>query len=137
MDISWLAHNLKIALPRKKEVQHSAGELVSYVDEEIKSVKICNQCYENAHIYPDTSFVMPCNTPHLIIWAKPEGFPFWPAKAMTINDGKVHVRFFEDHTISDLEPENCYLFSEETPEDSIPSVETYGTALKVSIEYIF
>lgn len=36
--------------------------------------------------------------PHVLVWAKLKGFPFWPAKAMCTNDdGQVDVRFFGAH----------------------------------------
>ena len=35
--------------------------------------------------------------PHLLIWARLKGFPFWPAKAMRVRDGNVDCRFFGRH----------------------------------------
>ena len=36
--------------------------------------------------------------PHIVVWAKLKGFPFWPGKVMRVNsDEQVDVRFFGAH----------------------------------------
>lgn len=133
IDILWFVHNCQVVYPYKTAIQDAVQQLPTYLEEEISSLTTCKQCYENASKFPKTSFCMPCNTPHLLIWAKPPGYPFWPAKAMYERDGKIHVRFFEDHTIASLDPTNCYLYSVETPEKEKPTIETYQQAMDVSI----
>lgn len=128
IDMSWFAHNCQIV----HSPNSAAAKLLTYVDEEIISVKNCIECYENSYKFPETSFTMPCNKPHLLVWAKAPGYIFWPAKAMSVKDGKIHVRFFSDHTTCDVEPSVCYLFSIDSPEQETVSIESYGEALQVS-----
>ena len=35
--------------------------------------------------------------PHMLIWARLKGFPYWPAKAVKSRDGNVDCRFFGRH----------------------------------------
>lgn len=119
--------------PSKVEMIRAASELIPFVDEEIASIMQCNQCYNNAYVSPKNSFVMPCDSPHQIIWAKMEGFNFWPAKAMSANQEMIHVRFFGDHTVGDVQITNCFQYSKKSPDASeVSSTEGYKKALKVS-----
>ena len=55
--------------------------------------------------------------PHLLVWAKLKGFPFWPAKAMRINaEENVDVRFFGAHDRAWIPIKDVYLYSEEAPQ---------------------
>lgn len=54
--------------------------------------------------------------PHILLWAKLKGFPFWPAKAMGVNSAAlVDVRFFGEHDRAWVPVRDCYLFSKEDP----------------------
>ena len=35
--------------------------------------------------------------PHLLVWAKLKGFPYWPAKVIRSNADSIDVRFFGAH----------------------------------------
>ena len=55
--------------------------------------------------------------PHLLVWAKLKGFPFWPAKAMRINaEENVDVRFFGAHDRAWIPIKDVFLYSEEPPQ---------------------
>ncbi|XP_031633572.1 zinc finger MYND domain-containing protein 11-like, partial [Contarinia nasturtii] len=136
VDISWFVHNCQIAYPKNNDILHGANKLLDFVDEEILSLTTCVECYDNASKYPETSFTMPCNTPHLLIWAKAPGYIFWPAKAMSTKGRKVHVRFFGDHTTCDVDSSGCYVFSTENPECITVNVESYNEALEEANTYI-
>ena len=70
----------------------------------------------NAHTKKDTWFVAACRIPHLLVWAKLKGFPFWPGKAMRINsDENVDVRFFGAHDRAWIPIKDVFLYSEEPP----------------------
>lgn len=118
MDIALFVHNLKIAAPKNSKIQTAADKLVEYVDEDIFSLKTCLECFENAVKSPDTSFTIICNRPHILVWARMENFIFWPAKAMSAANGKVHIRYFGDHTTGEVKSSLCYLYSEESPDGS-------------------
>lgn len=99
-------------IPKNGEICKKAKTLPDFVKAEIKSVQNCTECYENAFQFPDSSFSMPCTPPHALIWAKAPGWSWWPAKAMSTNDGLIHVRFFCDHTVLNISPASCLLFTE-------------------------
>lgn len=55
---------------------------------------------------------------------------------MTIDGQNVNVRFFGDHTHSDLPAINCYLYSKNTPGRPRSSSNQYNAAVKVSYTFI-
>lgn len=134
-DFQWFRHNCQIIYASDNVVLNATKELINYVDEEISSIKKCVQCYLNAYLHPQTSFVMVCENPHPIIWSKTEGCSFWPAKAMSCENGMVHVRYFGDHSTDNVPIENCYKFSANTPDETEISGSdstSFNKALKVS-----
>lgn len=75
-----------------------AKSLVKVSKHEMQEIENCPDCYLNAHVRKDTWFVGTCRIPHLLVWAKLKGFPFWPGKAMRVNnEEQVDVRFFGAH----------------------------------------
>lgn len=96
-DVKWMLHNWVAAFPTKKKVQTSIIKLIQFIIDEVHSVKTCRQCYANAYAYPDDSFVLPCDPPHVVVWAKYKDHCYWPSKVMNTTDKIVHVRFFADH----------------------------------------
>lgn len=48
---------------------------------EIGEINLCRDCYKrsNEPEGPDW-FCLPCNPPHELVYAKAQGFPYWPAK---------------------------------------------------------
>lgn len=108
-------------------------KLMEFVNDEIFSIMTCAQCYNNAFLHPQTSFVIPCDEPHLIIWAKPPGYNYWPAKVMNIDGQMVHVRFFGDHSVYNVLAENCFLYCSTNPDSPKKCLaEGYTKALNVS-----
>ena len=82
----------------------------------MQEIENCPDCYMNAHTKKDTWFVAACRIPHLLVWAKLKGFPFWPGKAMRINsDENVDVRFFGAHDRAWIPIKDVFLYSEEPP----------------------
>lgn len=124
-----------------KTISSAVDTLMEFVNDEIHSVITCNQCYQNAYLNPNTSFVLPCDKPHLIVWAKPKGYNFWPAKLMYIvalDKQIVHVRFFGDHSVFDIPAENCFLYSPTHPD--VPKkchLEIYTKALIVNSIFFY
>lgn len=134
IDISWFIHNCLIEFSKNEVVCQAAKNLAKFVDEEIESIKKCIECYEKAYKFPMESFVMPCDKPHLLVWAQAPGWVFWPAKAMSVTNGSIHVRFFEDHSVLNLPPTECFLFSDPSkhyPGNKKCTSETFLAALKV------
>lgn len=136
-DIKWFAYNCRITYPRIQKVNESASKLSQYFLEEIESILECAECYTNAYTEGEASFLTPCQQPHLLVWAYVEGYGFWPAKAMSINDTKVHVRFFGDHTTENVPFDACYLFSKKQPANpaNCHELDSYVLASKVRYYY--
>lgn len=134
-DINWFVHNCNVVHQGNDEITNASKELVKYIDDEIFSIKQCGQCYENEYKHPNESFVMLCDNPtHEIIWAKSDGFNFWPAKVMSVNNenNKVHVRYFGEYTVDDVDINDCYNYSKSPPDKSKCRLKGYLEALQVT-----
>lgn len=83
--------------------------------QEVGDIETCPECYLNANTMTDNWFTETCVKPHLILWAKLKGFPYWPAKAMSINSTLVDVRFFGEHDRANIPAKDCFLYSREDP----------------------
>ncbi|CAB4064780.1 Protein kinase C-binding protein 1 [Lepeophtheirus salmonis] len=93
-----------------------AKQLVKICKHEMQEVENCPDCYMNAHTKKDSWFIAACRIPHLLVWAKLKGFPFWPAKAMRVNsDDHVDVRFFGAHDRAWVPVRDVYIYSMEPP----------------------
>ena len=53
--------------------------------------------------------------PHLLVWAKIRGFPFWPAKVLRAVGNELDVRFFGAHDRSMVTLDKCFWLSKEFP----------------------
>lgn len=128
LDIAWFVHNCLIEFPSNDEICQNVKTLPKFIENEILSVTKCAECYENAYQHPDTSFTIPCEQPHLLLWVEAPGWSFWPAKAMSSDGNLVHVRFFQDHTILDIPSTSCYQFTD-------PEIYYPGGKLSTSREF--
>ncbi|KAI2809428.1 PWWP domain [Blomia tropicalis] len=83
---------------------------------EIKEMLGCIDCYQNSNM-PNTErhwFCKPCDPPHVLVFAKQKGYPFWPAKVIKPRNvtkfdsfEEVDVRFFgANHERSIVHPSN-------------------------------
>lgn len=80
---------------------------------------------------------MVCAKPHIVLWAKVEGWNYWPVKMMSIKGGIVNVRFFGEHTEADVPVIKCFFFSEAYPALKPPKKSKgYTLAMEVSV-FIF
>lgn len=89
--------------------------LLKVIKQEMFDIDTCAECYLNANTKAETWFTEVCAKPHLILWAKLKGFPYWPAKAMTVNVNVVDVRFFGDHDRAFVPVKDCFLYSRQDP----------------------
>lgn len=97
------------------KVTRAAKALQKVSKQEVGDIETCAECYLNANTMTDNWFTEVCAKPHLILWAKLKGFPYWPAKAMSINSTLVDVRFFGEHDRANIPSKDCYLYSREDP----------------------
>lgn len=79
-------------------------------------MKRCHECYLNAAKHPNDSFVMVCSVKHPVIWAKTDGFDYYPSKAMAFDNNCVDVVYFGDHECDKVPLKRCYEFSQHPPE---------------------
>jgi protein kinase C-binding protein 1 len=92
----------------------AAKSLVRQCKMEMTEIDTCPECYENANTKKNW-FVEVCSRPHILLWAKLKGFPYWPAKAMAVNASLVDVRFFGKHDKAWLPVKDCFLYSADDP----------------------
>lgn len=79
-----------------------------------------------------------------VVWAKTTGYPFWPAKLMSINfnsknsEIKATVRFFGEHDISQISLNSIFHASRETPHTnrSGKSRKAFDQAMAEMNEYV-
>lgn len=92
-----------------------AKNILKICKQEANEIDTCAECYHNANTRADW-FVDVCSQPHLLLWAKLKGFPYWPAKSMSLGQGShVNVRFFGEHDRAFVPIKDCYLLSEADP----------------------
>lgn len=89
IDIEWFAYNFGITSP-SPSVKKLSSQLVKYVLEDFRSIKVCVECYNNAFEKGESSFIIPCQKPHLLVWADAELYGYWPAKVMKV----IQIYFF-------------------------------------------
>lgn len=121
-DFKWLLHNCyvyfsnNIAPPAQSAaVLKIAKSLLKTCKQEMAQIETCSECYANANSKKNW-FVEVCDPPHVLLWAKLKGFPYWPAKAMAFNNATlVDVRFFGAHDRAWVPVKDCYLYSQHNP----------------------
>ncbi|KAK6633247.1 hypothetical protein RUM44_003848 [Polyplax serrata] len=116
-DTKWLLHNSIIFNSNQSSLTSTARFLVKICRQEMAEIENCPDCYLNAHT-KDKWFTEVCRKPHILIWARLKGFPFWPAKAMSTNlkTQQVDARFFGAHDKAWVPIKECYLYSKNSPQ---------------------
>ncbi|XP_059621790.1 MYND-type zinc finger-containing chromatin reader Zmynd8-like [Phlebotomus argentipes] len=119
MDVKWILHNCYVyytcVTPFDMNLLKVVKSLVRVCKQEMNEIETCSECYYNANTQADW-FVEVCTKPHILLWAKLKGFPYWPAKGMAVNGAtSVDVRFFGAHDRAWVPLKECYLYSEKNP----------------------
>ncbi|XP_052753696.1 LOW QUALITY PROTEIN: uncharacterized protein LOC113522426 [Galleria mellonella] len=115
-DAQWILHNSIIFNTLQSKLTGGARGLVRSCRAEMGEIEACPECYAGAHARRPTWFTDVCSTPHVLLWAKLKGFPYWPAKGMSVNNaGMVDVRFFGAHDRAWVPAKDCFLYSEKDP----------------------
>lgn len=130
-DILWFRHNCEVCHATSRRILDASKELIKFIDDEILTMKKCAECYKNAYKNPETSFTMPCSRLHPIVWAKTDGFNYWPAKAIAYNGEVVHVIYFGEHSVDGIPVKQCFLFSATPPEAIESHSDAYEDAMQV------
>ncbi|OXA51902.1 protein kinase C-binding protein 1 isoform X2 [Folsomia candida] len=130
-DTQWLVHNSVVFNSATSPFTAIAKKILKVCRQEIQDIETCPECYVNAHNKPEVWFVEACKRPHILVWAKLKGFPFWPAKAMKVKDEMIDVRFFGAHDRAWVVRKDCFLYSEDNPSPAPPK---RNAGLLVAIE---
>ncbi|KAG5680769.1 hypothetical protein PVAND_010256 [Polypedilum vanderplanki] len=112
-DIKQLEHNWTIVDRNKLK---SLKLILKFVNTEINEMEACVHCFSNSFVVSNW-FTAPCKRPHLLIWAKLKGYPYWPAKVMSLDSTKENadVRFFGAHDRAWVPVSHCLIFSDKDP----------------------
>jgi hypothetical protein len=117
IDLSWVEHSIKSCSNDGKGFVKNCGiytidlcsRFVWSILNEICHASTCIDCVLN--YYDDNNyFIKPCSpTPHIIILAKLDGSPYWPAKVFGVykKKRKVVVKFFGTHTMDIISIDKC------------------------------
>ncbi|XP_045761349.1 uncharacterized protein LOC123864756 isoform X2 [Maniola jurtina] len=115
-DAQWILHNSIIFNTLQSKLTGGARALVRSCRAEMGEIEACPECYAAAHARRLTWFTDVCTTPHILLWAKLKGFPYWPAKGMSVNSqGLVDVRFFGAHDRAWVPARDCFLYCQKDP----------------------
>lgn len=114
VEAKWILHNCSVYFGNNSKITNFAKGIVKVCRQEVTEIDTCSECYYNANTRKDW-FVEVCSKPHMLLWAKLKGFPYWPAKSMGINGALVNVRFFGDHDRAYVPIKECFLYSENDP----------------------
>ncbi|XP_032584748.1 protein kinase C-binding protein 1 [Drosophila mojavensis] len=114
-EVKWIQHNALILDYGDVKVEQASKAVVKVCRQEANEIDTCAECYLNANS-SDEWFVKVCTQPHLLLWAKLKGFPYWPAKAMGCGpNAGVNVRFFGKHDRANVPVKDCFLYSAQDP----------------------
>lgn len=113
-----------------------AKGLMKICKQEINEIEACNECYFNANTCK-TWFTEVCSKPHLLVWAKLKGFPYWPAKLMSVNVNQLaDVRFFGDHDRAWVPIKECFLFCDKDPNTKLQRRTNMAECMREAETYI-
>lgn len=85
---------------------------------EVYDLNLCQECYKNSHENCNW-FTLLCKVPHLLVWARTTGHPYWPAKILGAQGTQTCVKYFGDHARSLVSQDNILLFSANNPNKNL------------------
>lgn len=88
---------------------------VKFCNDELYDIRLCAECYERKCMGVENVIMSVCAVPHLVVWAKLKGYPYWPAKVLAVNKKRVEVIFFGQHDTASILYTKCHLFSQQSP----------------------
>uniref|UniRef100_A0A182JQ06 Protein kinase C-binding protein 1 n=1 Tax=Anopheles christyi TaxID=43041 RepID=A0A182JQ06_9DIPT len=114
-DLSWIVHNMSI-YPGPPNLVKIARAMHKRGKQEIEEIDPCYECYVKANNNTENWFIKPCSKPHLLVWAKLKGYPYWPAKLYGVNaNNQAQVRFFGAHDRAWIPVKDCFLYAQQDP----------------------
>lgn len=121
-DIYYIPNSLLDLGPGKEQFNNArivAKKLVDASKYEISDLKGCRDCYINRG--DEDLFLEVCSKPHLLLWVRFGGHPYWPAKLMNIGKGPrpIEVQFFGEWSQADVTSSSCLLYSSGDPNEDL------------------
>lgn len=120
-DASWIVHNCIIFNSFNSKLTSVSKNILRVCKQEMAEIENCPDCYNYAYTSDENWFIQVCQKPHVLVWAKLKGFPYWPAKAMRHQSDTIDVRFFGAHDRAWVPSRDCYLYSHENPNPNAPN----------------
>jgi hypothetical protein len=116
-DMKWLVHNCNVYNGAPSKLTSISKSMLRMLKHEISEITVCSDCYLSSiqKANEESWFAQPCRTPHLLVFAKIRGFPYWPAKALRVVGNEMDVRFFGAHDRAMVPLDKCYWLSKESP----------------------
>ncbi|CAG2054712.1 unnamed protein product [Timema podura] len=114
-ETKWIHHNCVVYNGLNAGLTGVAKALKKICRDECIKIEICPECFLHTCRHGAKGFIRVCKRPHVPVWARMTGFPFWPAKAMGMKDGGVQVFFFADHNRAVVPSSEVFLYSQDIP----------------------
>lgn len=115
-DMKWLVHNCNVFNGAQSRLTSIAKSMFRMFKHEVNEIEVCCDCYlSSIKKNNENWFADPCKVPHLLVYAKAKGFPYWPAKALRATGRELDVRFFGAHDRALVPIEKCYWLSKDPP----------------------
>lgn len=116
-----------------------ARDMERFCDLEMYDIEMCSDCFDRSNTMANW-FTEVCNPPHLLIWAKMHGYPYWPAKVIGVvgrrfANIRIDVRFFGEHNRANVSPANCKLFWD-NPNTNLTENDHQALATSLKVFYL-
>lgn len=121
----------------KDYVKYMTNTLEPDEEQSESSSASCINCNDYEQNNPNEAHLMVCDPPHIVIWAKYEDTGYKPAKVMCCydDDESAKVFFFGTHEKIDVFARDCFLYSQEYPDDANPRETDQAT--KVGSNFLY
>lgn len=115
-----------------------ARKMEDWCAKEVYDIEMCGECFNRAVESNNRDwFTEICTPPHLLVWAKLSGHPYWPAKVIgfTSTANRLDVRFFGgDHDMANVSPHDCYLYPSRNPNRYLDAITDQDIKLSVQVK---
>lgn len=130
----------RLNLSARKDAIEDIRYLQKFCKDEIFNIETCAECFVKSNSNNGIGwFTKVCAKPHLLIWAKLSGYPYWPAKVMGLYDDVLSVQFFGEHERAFVPAKDCFLYSREDPNPVQPKTfrqQNFLNCVAEATEYI-
>ncbi|XP_075212466.1 zinc finger MYND domain-containing protein 11 [Lycorma delicatula] len=94
-DAQTIVHNVVILHGVHSVMADQARLMLRDCIYDLQEIRQCRDCYRVSNEKTNKHwFCKPCRPPHMLVYAKQKGFPYWPAKVIKIEGEQYDVRFF-------------------------------------------